>query len=256
MPKEFTELGFEIEFTADGSPTLRLQNQGESMHHSGGAAAETRYIYGDVLESAHQVLRDSCKTCVVGLGLGYIEISWALSLIKTNLSPSAQISFHSFEVVPGLIKNFYAWMHSDDEHAVYDLIVKKLDSSASLLQVKSILRQALEAGSTLQGDFADLNQHQEKYNVICYDAFSKKTSESLWGADFLNLFFNDFSRPNCVVTTYACTGIFRKTLLEKGFAFFKRPGFCGKRDSTLATRGRLEIKHFPSKIFQTSSYNQ
>lgn len=242
--KEFTSIGFEIEVTEDGSPTLRLPNQGESMHHSGGAAAETNYIYGNVLNMGHQILRDSCKTCVVGLGLGYIEISWAISLIKNGLSPSESLSFHSFEVVPGLIENFCSWLHSKKAHPVYDLIVEKLDPNISNSEVKEVLQNALKAGSSLNGNFTDLSGHREKYNVICYDAFSKKTSENLWLADFLEKFFKTYSASDCVVTTYACTGVFRKALQEQNFQFFKRPGFCGKRDSSLAVKGKFSLEDF------------
>lgn len=253
---DFKDLGFEIELTQDGSPTLRLPHQGESMHHSGGAAAETKYIYGEVLDCAHQILRESCKTCVVGLGLGYIEISWAMSLLQAKLEPSARTSIHSFELVPGLIENFKLWILSSEPHPVYDLVVQKINSMHSIAEVKSILKKAYEAGSSLNGDFADLSQHQQKYNVICYDAFSKKTSEGLWASEFLQDFFQKFSEEDCVVTTYACTGVFRKTLLEQSFAFFKRPGFCGKRDSSLATRGRFSLEDFPNYSSRTSSCNQ
>ena len=44
MNNEFAQTRFTIEITADGSPTLKLPEQGESMHHSGGAAKETDYI--------------------------------------------------------------------------------------------------------------------------------------------------------------------------------------------------------------------
>lgn len=225
------------------------------MHHSGGAAAETVYIYGDVLDRAHQILRDSCKTCVVGLGLGYIEICWALSLLKKGLRPSPKISFHSFEVVSGLIENFKTWISSEQAHSVYDQIVFKLDPEASISEVKKILSLALSSGSFLNGDFSQIENHQDQYNVICYDAFSRKTSEDLWQSTFLTQFFQGYAASDCVVTTYACTGVLRKVLLEQQFSFFKRPGFCGKRDSSLASRGQFKIEDFQSS-YQTSSCNR
>jgi hypothetical protein len=252
---DFLSLGFQIELTQDGSPTLRLQ-QGESMHHSGGAAAETKYIYGNVLDRAHQILRESCKTCVVGLGLGYIEISWAISLLREKIEPSQDVTIHSFELVPGLIEKFKEWIETSAPHPVYDLVVEKLDPTSSIIEVKALLKKAFQTGSTFNGDLADFSQHQELYNVICYDAFSKKTNEGLWASEFLQNYFQSFAAKDCVVTTYACTGVLRKTLLEQNFAFFKRRGFCGKRDSSLATRGRFNLEDFPCSSFQTSSCNQ
>ncbi len=100
MIQDFRQIGFLIETTKDGSPTLRFQNQGESMHHSGGAAAETNYIYGDLISKTLQVLKQDCKTCVVGLGLGYIEIAWAQALISQNLRSDDLLTLDSFEIIP------------------------------------------------------------------------------------------------------------------------------------------------------------
>lgn len=227
------------------------------MHHSGGAAAETNYIYGSVLNEAHQILRDSCKTCVVGLGLGYIEISWALSLIQNSITPSPEISFHSYEIVPGLIENFKLWVNSSSERSetIYDLITQKLSHETDPQAVKEILKQALTSGSTLNGDFQALENHQHSYNVICYDAFSKKTDEGLWEKNFLEAFIQKWAHETCCLTTYACTGVLKKTLSEQGFYFMKRPGFSGKRDSSLALRSS-KLESLKRMIFQTSSYNQ
>ncbi|MFZ4405454.1 MAG: hypothetical protein ACOYOK_15255 [Pseudobdellovibrionaceae bacterium] len=52
---------FTAEITEDGSPTLRLKQSstakfptGESMHHSGGAATETLYIYGYAIQQVFE----------------------------------------------------------------------------------------------------------------------------------------------------------------------------------------------------------
>ena len=212
------------------------------MHHSGGAAAETIYIYGRVIDQAHQTLGDKCKTCVVGLGLGYIEITWALSLLKNNLTPSSELSFHSFEIVSELQENFLKWVRTTEAEPVYDLIVEKLQPNKPVKQVKEILNKALENGSTIQADISEFIDNNLKFNVICYDAFSRKTNEGLWSYEFLNSFLIKFAAENCVFTTYACTSVLRKTLTENGFQFLKRPGFSGKRESSLATRA-MTLNH-------------
>lgn len=258
LPDDLVKIGFQVEITQDGSPTLRLPESGESMHHSGGAAAETRYIYGGVLDQAHQILPVPCKTCVVGLGLGYIEIAWAISLIKNDLKPSPEISFHSFEIVPELIQNFKVWLETEVEieDSIYNLVIEKLAPTVSIRSIKGILLRALKSGSTLNGDVMDEKNHREKYQVICYDAFSQKTSGPLWSPDFLKNFVEKSAAENCILTTYACTGVLRKTLIEQKFDFYKRLGFCGKRDSSLAVRGIFKLEDFRPTTSQTFSYTQ
>ncbi len=211
------------------------------MHHSGGAAAETVYIYGQAIDHALQMFGENCQTCVVGLGLGYIEIAWAVRLIKKGFSPSKELFFQSFETVSELKLNFKTWLESDGFHPIYDLIVSKLESEISINEIKKILVSALKNGSVLLGDISLSQPLDLKSNLICYDAFSRKTNEGLWSFEFLDFFLKNHCAKNCVFTTYACTVNLRKSLVENGFEFTKRPGFGGKRESTYAERSANEI---------------
>lgn len=85
--------------------------------------------------------------------------------------------------------------------------------------------------------------------MICYDAFSQKTNNPLWQKEFLEKFIHDHAEEDCVFTTYACTSVLKKVLTEKKFQLIKRPGFFGKRDSTLALRGCFKTKEY---FFQIS----
>lgn len=220
------------------------------MHHSGGAAAETLYIYANPLQQAHQILTAECKTCIVGLGLGYIEVAWALSLLKNGLKPSSEITFHTFEIVEELRTRFLKWLHSDAE-SLYDLIVKKMTTQFSSHVIKSTLKQGLLSGSSIEKDFSESYLLNTKWNVICYDAFSQKTNQKLWQGEFLDLFLKDQTAEDCILTTYACTGVLRKTLIENNFTFIKRVGFGGKRDSSLALRGKFKVEFVPMEYDQT-----
>ena len=248
--QQIEHAGFSIEYTKDGSPTLRLPDQGESMHHSGGAAAETRYIYAEPINEVHRLLAFKCKTCIVGLGLGYIEIAWALSLLNKQIQPNTKLTFHSFEIVDDLKTHFLHWLNSDQK-SIYDLVVEKMTDRFSISEVKAVLNLALHCGSSLESDFSQGQLLPIKWNVICYDAFSQKTNEQLWQSEFLDLFLKNNTATDCLLTTYACTGVLRKTLNENDFTFIKRPGFLGKRDSSLAYRGILKDEFDPLGSGQT-----
>jgi len=243
MKNEFAQTPFTIEITEDGSPTLRLPDDGESMHHSGGAAAETEYIYKSVIEEALQRLPD-LKLAVVGLGLGYIEISWAIACLKKNKNLQSQ--FISFETDEGLKKNFLNWLNHF-EISIYDDVVRAMDPAAEVGKIKEILRKNLEK-NPLKGNLLTDFAKDNSYNLICFDAFSRKTSEALWTEEFLTRFLAECAHDNCVLTTYACTGALKRALKANGFTLIDRLRFKSSRESTLAVRG-----FFTSEmIFRTS----
>ena len=244
MNTEYTQTGFVFASTEDGSPTLlQLGEKGEMMHHSGGAASETRYIYKSVIAHCLAESPKQLKTCVVGLGLGYIEMCWAMELASQNLKASENISLVSYEIDRGLIESFGSWIHGYSEASqngyVYDQIAKSLDAE---IEVKAV-KEALDFNFRLRpvkGDFATDYEKDNSLNLICFDAFSQQTSQELWSPDFLTRFLAESAHEDCVLTTYACTGHLKKALRDNGFEVIQRPAFRGYRDSTLALRGRFK----------------
>lgn len=229
MNKDFEKINFRIELTDDLSPTLRIGGEGESMHHSGGAASETQYIYKSVIDEAYQI-KQGLKTCVIGLGLAYIELSWALN-------PHAQPGqLTSFEKIEDLRNLFLNWINTD-ENMIYNDISKFMAQAQEfdLNQLKTKLKDNYNI-QKIQEDLLGFKE-QQKWNVICYDAFSSKTNQELWSETFLDNFINRHTEEDCVFTTYACTGVLKRVLLKNNFKVIKRIGFQGKRDATLALRG-------------------
>ncbi len=226
---------FRIEITQDGSPTLQQTNEaGEMMHHSDGAASETKYIYKSVIEHSLK-LNPQFKTCVVGLGLGYIEISWAMALISQGLKPNKQLSLVSYEISEDLINSYKSWLNANSTNSsIYSQIVKCLDSTQNEVEVKNILKS-----NTLRGDLIKNYDQDNSINLICFDAFSRKASEELWTPEFLTQFFKKTAHEDCVLTTYACTANLKRALKENGFSIILRPSFNGKRDATLALKGHF-----------------
>ena len=233
---------FVIELTGDGSPTLRLKNANnqfpekmpESMHHSGGAAAETLYIYAgpfkNTLSTLNALNKKELSVGVVGLGLGYIELA-ALQSLTANSSISATIT--SFEKETELTESFKAWA-AGSENKTYDLICEKLnvDKAKSLALLQTLNWNAL-------GELTVQTQIEKKFNFVAYDAFSQFTDGPLWADDFLDFFLKNLCATDCVFATYGCTGLLKRALIRNNFIFIKRLGFRGKRDATLALRGEF-----------------
>lgn len=242
MKNLFAQTSFTVETTNDGSPTLRLPDAGESMHHGAGAAGETAYIYQAVIDQAQEILPQA-NTCVVGLGLGYIEICWAYN----SITRPGQLT--SFEIDPGLRDNFYTWIQGSSEVMVYDAICASLAIAPENIEsVKEKLKRNYEL-VPIKEDLRAYRSDSTRWNTVCYDAFSSRTNQELWTYDFLDALIKNNMAENGVLTTYACTGNLKKVTAENGFDFIKRPGFHGKRDSSLALRGIF--KEYAPNFFRT-----
>jgi hypothetical protein len=112
--------------------------------------------------------------------------------------------------------------------------------------VKKFLRisyheQRLKFFAAIEPEFPiswpDLANEKNKYAIICYDAFSSKTSPHLWEESFLQRFFQTLAAPISCVSTYACTGALKRSLKSNDFTLDLRHGFSGKRQCTFARKG-------------------
>ena len=248
---------FQVESTADASPTLRLfgadlldqTKPAESMHHSGGAATETLYIYGTAISWAltkFQVAQ--LRVASVGLGLGYNEI---LMAILTLQNPSKSAKIDSFEIDHELKDAFYKWIfdiNNKDENQyaknqiynkIFLLLSLKLQSALALDVVKKYLQHQVQSGELRLLDELNLEKIPEnpRYHLCLFDAFSQKTTQELWDKIFLDRFIErSFDAHYALLSTYACAGVLTRALKSHGFSVIKKPGFLGKRDSTWAER--------------------
>ncbi|MCK6599807.1 MAG: hypothetical protein L6Q37_15690 [Bdellovibrionaceae bacterium] len=241
--------GFSLEVTKDGSPTLRW-GQGESMHHSGGAASETVYIYGYALEKYLKLQMPSNELVVMsmGFGLGYNEILTVVWYLL-NQDQLPKIKIVSYEKEAFLYHEFGLWLENRDTplYEIYEEVLKsvtKLLSSSdsrisddltfqkhikkNLLDFRKQQQWIQEDAVTSQTNFVD------QFNIFLFDAFSNKSTPDLWSTDFLVKLLSGHSKKPCVFATYACRGELKRVLISCGFAFEKRKGFLGKRDATCA----------------------
>ena len=229
---------FHFEQTADGSTTLRPSN-GEAMHSSHGAFAETVYIYGNALNQARATLGHEPHVLSVGLGLGYIEALAAASAGAQGSSPTGA----SYEASSELREHFKDWILGRKvEPAFAACYTDIFTRSAALVSlspdfVRLTLAQAIADGQwTLQAALDADVKFDRTFDCICFDAYSAKTSPELWNERFLEAFLHKACSSPCVFASYARTGALTRALGAEGFTTNPREGFAGKRESTLATR--------------------
>lgn len=245
----FQKMGFDLEQTADHSWTLRMQKShdwseseprsGESMHHSGGAFSETCYIYGPQLEWG-LFHHPAPKILSIGLGLGYVEI---LSATLAVVAQNKKWKLDSFEIVEGLRAEFEKFIIHHPESHPYANIIDRM--SQSFLVPKDQIHQSLklaliEERLQLHGDLTKFDLQKNDYQLICQDAFSKKTNPDLWSEEFLAKMLAACDENFCSVSSYASLGPLKRSLKATGFQLCVRPGFHGKRNCTMATRGLVK----------------
>lgn len=239
-PQTWLETGFTWERTADGSPTLRVNGGGESMHHSGGAFSETDLIYGSAVREAFASSVVTPRVLSVGLGLGYVELMTAAASIHTGKS----FEMRSLESVEALCIAVRNWVLG---HLEAGEIKTGLDEVAELVardqkleagQLLQVLRKALQEDRWIIGGVLSSERPVgERFHAILYDVFAAKTYPDLWTEEHLERFLQVTAQEICVFSTFACTGNLKRALRKTGFEFIKRDGFKGTRNSTLGRKG-------------------
>lgn len=233
-------LDLTIYVTADGSPTLsfsRADGYVEKMHHSGGALSESIYIYHSV---AVQALDRGWPARVLsfGLGLSYNELLAIAEFLKRDIR---DWKVYSFEAHPFLRDEFAKWAADgggnlkDVLDQVLAMVAEKVDVDPQKFRME--VRDGLADGRLeLRGAFPQEASGTLDCSIVFYDAFSNKMEAGPWSESTLKEELGPCLAPKCLFTTYAATGNLNRGLKALGFRLLDRPGFEGKRESTLAIR--------------------
>ncbi len=213
----------------DGNP--QDPHYTEQMHYSTGAASETIFIYGEAIKKAQALMKNKDLNClVVGLGLGYIEILISL------MTGGEFKHILSFEKDDELILDFSAWCNRHDSR-LYDQVSQSLSTQLHIEHPLDLVKIALKERLVIQSALVEPNNYSsDKFNVICYDAFSSLMDQKLWNFDFLNQFIQEYAADECIFASYAKTGNLNRALKQNGFTLITRKGFSTKRESTFAVK--------------------
>ena len=233
---------FTLEWTDDGSPTLRSQGAwDESMHSRAGALSESDYIYAEALREVLK-FKSIPQILSVGIGAGYNE-NIVAAILAGQCSFRHTFRMMSFEIVPELRDNYLNILReeqgSSDIYKVQTQALKMVAEkyNVSVNEIKSVLLGAMaENRWTIADTFALNTQFDETFNCVFFDPFSKNTQPELWAEDQIDRFFESALSPECVFATYAATGDLKRALQRHGFDIIRSKGFAHKKQSTLAVR--------------------
>lgn len=229
---------WQLVLTEDGSPSFSEIKEGvknEMMHHRGGAFSETLYIYGPAVEGAFQSVVEP-RILSVGLGLGYNEILTAATALKSQ--GSQRFYLQSFEADDFLRESFksFALGREGALHEIYLDICRRFQVPS--VEVMQVLGQALKEGRCfLEGALESPAQVQNLTHIFLWDAFSQKTTPSLWTQEFLIESLKRGNAEGLWFGTYACNANLKSSLKKQNIEIQIRPGFQGKRQCTWGRSG-------------------
>lgn len=233
--EDYRQVGFEPVLTQDGSLSLIPMGEKEGMHSSAGALSESFYIYFEALELffTQDSLGASFAVESVGLGMGYNEVLAAFSMLsKTRSGANAGVEINSYESETSLQDLFLKRLKIPQEYPFYWEQFKKYEGFDQN-KISELLLEKMTFRGALSLDL--LKYIGKKQKIILFDAYSNKTTASLWTEEFLDGYLA-LCEKGSIFTTYAATGSLNRVLKKNDFKNFKKAGFLKKRESTLALK--------------------
>lgn len=232
---DYIEAGFKPVLTDDESLSLQPAEAfgapQEQMHSRGGALSESIFIYFEALDCFFNQKRRPLGPTIesVGLGLGYNEVLTAIFCIEQNFRDIRLFSYESERILEPL---FFKRLERPLDHPNYWKQFQ-MHFDFDVKEVCTFLKTKIELKGPLNESTIEKNEKEQR--LILFDAYSNKTSEGLWTEDFLKAYLSTCSEGS-VFTTYAATGVLKRTLDHCGFKNLNKTGFLKKRQSTLAIK--------------------
>lgn len=225
-----------LEESKDGSHTLFSTKFNQYYHNPNGAIAESLHIFfgqSDILKKLE--LHEDIKILEVGFGTGLNVL--LLCDLMAELNSRSTVLFQSIEAWPVSTKvaskfNFGQFLkHRDASGRLVDIFKTLTEESVDVHLTESIRLKVF------RGFFDDFDPEESGFNYVFHDAFSPQVNTELWTTEVFGTIFN-WCSPDAVLTTYCAATKARNAMKEAGWEVHKAPGALGKREMSVAVRGK------------------
>ena len=204
--------------TEDKSHSLFSEHYKEHYHSTFGAVAESQHIF--IEAGLKEIQKDKISIFEMGMGTGLN----ALLTMQYADNQKKQIQYTAVEKHP-LPEAVYSQLNYASILSLPEKYFQKIHNTA--WGEKIILTENFTLYKEA-GDIQDFS-HQQKYDLVYYDAFSPDIQPHLWTKDIFETLFNHMN-DNALLLTYSVKGIVKRALKEVGFTIEKIPGPKGKRE--------------------------
>ena len=216
-------ISVQIQRTADGSSTLYLPDLEEHYHSVKGAKEEASHVY--VHTAFDACVKESVNVLEMGFGTG---LNAFLTLLASQ-SRNGKIYYTALEAYPLPLDIIERLRYPETiEPAASGLFLKlheagwnvweQITPSFHLLKIKADL---------LKYDF-----HDNKYDVVYYDAFAPEKQPELWDESVFSRIY-DVLFPGGILSTYCAKGEVRRRLQRCGFLVERLQGPPGGKREIL-----------------------
>lgn len=218
----------QLVITADGSPTLYIEEWQEHYHSMHGAVQESQHVFIQSGLIPCLQRNNSLHILEIGLGTGFN----ALITLNEALNRKATIHYYALEPFPvqsDLLQYFTAQhLALLEQGAEY---FNALHQSAWEIPVELHPFFHLTKSTTPVQQFT----FSPVFDLIYFDAFSPRVQPEMWTVDVFQRLFAVL-KPGGIIVTYCAKGEVRRTLLSCGFQVERLPGPPGKREMLRATK--------------------
>ena len=219
--------------TADGSPTLYMEQFDEYYHSKHGAIQEAMHVYlkmGFTHWQSQNPERADCRVFEMGFGTGLNAFLTAEAASHTKIN----LLFDSIEAYPlgaDEVKEvgYSAFFDGDRKQLFEQIIDCPWEKETQLSSHFTLLKEQIS--------FEDYT-FKSSYDLIYYDAFGARTQPELWEDECFFAIVENLN-PGGVFVTYSAKGSVRRALEGLGLIVSLVPGPPGKREMIQAVRPLL-----------------
>ncbi len=218
----------QIIITQDGSPTIRLEDEGVTYHSRYGAVQESQHVFIEAGLYYKAVTNKDLNILEVGFGTGLNTFLTCLEVDRLNLN----VHYTALDTNP-LTEELFTMLNYAtflQEPSTNELFLKlhRCDWEKENLIGKGF--------KLLKKNFkAEEWRSENSYDLIYYDAFAPGSQPELWTPQVMQNMY-DSLKEGGVLVTYSAKSAFKRTLKNAGFEVEALPGPPGKREMTRAIK--------------------
>lgn len=214
--------------TADGSPTILIEDSDITYHSRHGAVQESMHVF---IKSGLEYYINS-HTEKKNLSIFEMGLGTGLNLLLTHeysLEHKLNIYYEAVEQYP-LEKEIAETISYPTVPAENNSFLRDMHAAPWNETVHTIGCSYRKVNTQLEA-----HNTKQKFDIVYYDAFAPNAQPVLWTEDIFRKLYN-MMNDSGVLVTYCSKGDVRRAMLVAGFKVEKIPGPPRKREMLRATK--------------------
>lgn len=215
--------------TSDGSPSIFIEDWGETYHSIHGAIQESNHVY---IENGlhHFKNQKDIRVLEFGFGTGLN----ALLTMREIAQKEQSLEYHTIEAFP-LQKEEY-------DQLDYATQMKDFPQAGQLFTQMhdSLWNSTIELSQDIHlhkrhVTFEDVELPNNYFDLVYFDVFGYQFQPDLWTESIFQKAY-DSLKIGGILVTYACRSVIRRNMKTVGFTVQRVPGPPGKREMIVANK--------------------